>query len=372
MWFHGFYEGLRELRAFSTAGYSPTAEMFRGDFAETGRIIYDPATFDPSSGIRQPFPRNIIPATRINRVAQNLLPYYLPGSSLASRPANIRGNPRTTLNDNQWGLRVDSALNASHQLFGQFFRQDTPTVRPGLYPLNGQLYQNGSNLAMLQEVWTVSPRAVNILRIGFLRNLATGGNEAQELGPILASIGIANTFDQRGITAINLQGYSSFGRANGEVGNHDNTWQIDEEFTYTTDAPVRIRGRPALSPWMAPEWKWDAHGSLSFQPAFTAQLTSNAQGQLVPMADTGDAFADFLLGVPANGTLLGFPVVQYRGTQFAPFFRTAGRFRECNPQLRISWFLDTPPESQGWARRLIHGFDTEYRPVEVRFPRADE
>ena len=187
IWFHGFYEGLRELRAFSTAGYSPTADMFKGDFAATGRIIYDPATFDPSSGIRQPFPGNVIPSSRINRVAQNLLPYYLPGSSLSSTPTNIRGNPRNTLNDDQWGVRLDAALNPSHQLFGQFFRQNTPTDRPGLYPLSGQLYQNGSTLAMLQEVWTVSPQAVNILRIGFLRNLAIGGNEAQDLGPILAS-----------------------------------------------------------------------------------------------------------------------------------------------------------------------------------------
>ena len=36
VWFHGFYEGLRELRAFSTAGYSPTADMFKGDFAGIG------------------------------------------------------------------------------------------------------------------------------------------------------------------------------------------------------------------------------------------------------------------------------------------------------------------------------------------------
>ncbi len=111
IWFHGFYEGLRELRAFSTAGYSPTADMFKGDFAATGRIIYDPATFDPSSGIRQPFPGNAIPSSRVNRVAQNLLPYYLPGSSLSSTPTNIRGNPRNTLNDDQWGVRLDAAVH---------------------------------------------------------------------------------------------------------------------------------------------------------------------------------------------------------------------------------------------------------------------
>ncbi len=165
---------------------------------------------------------------------------------------------------------------------------------------------------------------------------------------------------QRGITAINLQAYSSFGRANGEVGNRDNTWQLDEEFTYT-----RGRHRFAFGAGLRYRRGWHgngngtAHGSLSFQPAFTAQLTSNPQGQLVPLANTGDSFADFLLGFPVSGTLLGFPVVQYRATQFTPFFQDSWKLSS-NLTLNygISWFLDPPPESQGWARNLIHGFDT--------------
>ncbi len=326
MWFHGFYEGVRELTAFYTAGYDPTDQMFKGDFTGTGHIIYDPASFDPSSGVRQPFPGNVIPLSQLNRVAQNLLPYYLPGSSLSSIPSNISGNPRNTVNDDQGGIRVDAALNDQHQLFAQIFRQNTPSDQPGLNPYSGLLYQNESALAMLQEVWTVSPQMVNTLRLGFLRNLATGGNEAQGLGPILASIGITNTFEQTGITAISLQGYSSFGKANGEVGNHDNTWQLDEEFTYSR-GPHRF----AFGADLRYRRGWhqngngNALGSLSFQPAFTAQLASNSQGQRVPLVNTGDSFADFLLGFPVNGTLLGFPVVQYPGERSSlRTFRTVG------------------------------------------------
>jgi hypothetical protein len=361
VWFHAFYEGLRQLEAFSTAGYSPTENMFQGNFAGTGRIIYNPASFDPSSGTRQPFPDNSIPLSQINRVAKNLLPYYLPGSSLSIIPSNIRGNPRDTVNDDQGGARVDAALHAQHQLFAQIFRENTPSDQPGLYPFSGLLYLNGSTLAMLQEVWTVSPQAVNTLRLGFLRNFATGGNEAQGIGAILPSIGIANTFEQSGVTAINLQGYSSFGRANGEVGNHDNVWQLDEEFTY-----IMGRHRFAFGADLRYRRGWhqngngNALGSLSFQPAFTAQLTSNTQGQLVPLANTGDAFADFLLGLPVSGTLLGFPVVQYLATQFTPFFQDSWRIAS-NFTLNygISWFIDPPPEPQGWVRNLIHGFDTQ-------------
>src|SRR5262249_44460271 len=270
IWFHAFYERLRELTAFSAAGYSPTGEMFTGNFSATGRVIYDPASYRPDSGARDPFPNFTIPANRVNPIARNLLAYYRPGTSLANRPTNVFGNPRNTLNDDQGGARVDTALTPRSQLFGQFFRQDSPSIQPGLFPLSGLLYQNGSTLAMIQHSWSLNADAVNTLRFGFLRNVAVGRNEANGLGPILSQIGISNTVDSRGVSTVNLQGYSSFGRANGEVGNRDNTWQLDEEFTFnktghTLAAGVGLRYRRG--------WHLNGNaialGTLSFQPAFT-------------------------------------------------------------------------------------------------------
>jgi hypothetical protein len=359
IWFHAFYEGLRELTAFSAAGYSPTEEMFAGNFAATGRVIYDPASYLPDSGTREPFPNFTIPANRVNPVSRNLLEYYRPGTSLTSRPNNIFGTPLKTLTDNQGGGRVDLALNPRSHLFGQFFRQNTPSTQPGLFPLSGLLYQNESTLAMVQHSWSLSPNLLNSLRFGFLRNAAVGGNEASELGPILDQIGITNTFDRNGVTAVNLQGYSSFGRSNGEVGNRDNTWQLDEELTLnkaghslTFGTGLRYRRGWHLN------GNTSALGGLSFQPAFTAQLAVNSQGQLAPVAGTGDSFADFLIGLPVNGMLVGLPVVQFRATQFTPFFQDAWRLtRNLTLNYGVSWFLETPPDPQGWARDLVHSLD---------------
>ncbi|MFL6354279.1 MAG: carboxypeptidase-like regulatory domain-containing protein [Bryobacteraceae bacterium] len=359
-WFYAFYEGLRECTAFSTGGYSPTAAMFTGDFSATGHLLFDPLSFDAKSGTRQPFRNAIIPPSRINPVARKLLEYYVPGSGLANIPNNISGNPQHKLDGDQGGLRVDAEMSDRSQLFIQIFAQNTPSDEPGLYPLSGLQYQNGSQLAMLHHVWALSPKAVNTLRIGFLRAVAIGGNEGQALGPILPSIGIMNTFETHGVSAINLQGYSSFGRSNGEIGNRDNTWQLDDEFMYTVGshsfafgAQLRYRRGWHLN------GNSQALGTLSFQPAFTAQLVRNPQGQLVPLTNTGDSFADFLLGDPVSGNLLGLPVVQFRATQFAPFFQDSWRLRR-NLTLNygFSWFLDTPPNPQGWARNLVHGFDS--------------
>jgi len=360
VWFHAFYEGVREMSAFSAAGYSPTQEMFAGNFASTGRVIYDPATYNAAGGTRTPFPNDVIPASQINPVSKNLLNYYLPGSSLSSIPNNIEGNPRNILNEDQGGLRLDAAPTTHHQLFAQIFREDTPLDQPGLYPLSGLRYQNGSQLVMVEDIWTVSPRAVQTLRAGFLQAVAIGGNEAQSQGSILPSIGITNTFEENGVTAINLQGYSSFGRSNGEVGNRDNTWQIDEEFS-------TIQGRHSLAVGMGLRYRRGWHlngnstalGQLSFQPTFTARLSANAQGQLVPLANTGDSFADFLLGMPVSGTVLGLPEVQYRATQINAFLQDSWKLTS-NLTLNygLSWLLDTPPNPQGWARNYVHGFDT--------------
>jgi hypothetical protein len=193
-----------------------------------------------------------------------------------------------------------------------------------------------------------------------LRSIAVGANEGQKLGPILASIGIANTFEQDGITSINLQGYSSFGRSNGEVGNRDNTWQLGEEFTYTRTSHNFAFGADVQyrRGWHS-NGNSQALGTLAFQPTFTAQLTQNSQQQLVPLANTGDSFADFLLGFPVSGMVTGLPVVQFRSTQFLPFFQDSWRL---GPNLTlnygISWFLETPPDPQGWARANVHDFDT--------------
>jgi hypothetical protein len=359
VWFHGFFEALREITAFTAAGYSPTAAMFSGDFASLGRPLYDPATYSAGSESRQPFPAAAIPSGRVNRVARNLLEYYLPGTSLASRPSNLFGNPRKTLDDNQGGFRTDAQLSDNSQLFAQVFFQSAPSVQPGLYPLSGFLYVNNAQLAMLHHVWSLSPKSVNTLRIGFVRNAAIGANQAIDQGPILQEIGVMNTFGESGVTAINMQGYSSFGRPNGETGNRDHSWQLDEEFTY-----ISARHSLAFGSGLRYRRGWHlngntiALGTLSFQPAFTAQLVQSAQGQLMPATGTGDSFADFLLGFPVSGLVIGLPAVEFRSTQVTPFIQDTWRLtRDLTLNYGLSWFLDTFPNPHGWARKAVHGFD---------------
>jgi hypothetical protein len=359
LWFHGFYEGLRQISGFSSSGYSPTASMFAGDFAGTGHIIYDPATYDLTSGTRRPFANNVIPVSQINLVAGNLLKYYSPGSSLSSIPSNIYGNPRDTLNDDQEGLRLDAEVSQRQQLFAQIYRQNSPAANPGLFPSSGVLFDNQSGLVMLAHTWTINARMVNSLRVAFLRSIAIGGNAARNQGPLLDSIGIQNAADNRGVTEIDLQGYSSFGTSSGDVGNRDNTWHIAEGFNYSRSThSFKFGGDLSYRRGWHQNATGVALGQLQFAPAFTAQLAPNEQGQMVPQANTGDSFADFLLGIPIYGQVGGLPVVEYRGTQFSPFIQDTWRIRpSVTLNYGFSWYLDTPPDPQGSVKKIVHGFD---------------
>jgi hypothetical protein len=358
-WFYGNYEGLREITAFTASGYAPTAAMFTGNFGEIPEIIYDPATYSPTTRTRQPFPNNIIPENRINAVAKRLLEYYLPGSSLSQRPANIFANPRKSNDDDQFGVRVDHSFSSTQNVFAQYIRQRGNMVSPGLMPYAGARYPLETDYATLQHTWTVSPSLVNNLRAGFVRNLVFSGNEGAELGSVLPGLGIPNTLDTAGITGIGIQGYAGFGRSAGSVGNVDNSYQLDDSLyysrgTHTFQFGGSIRYRRS--------WQQNANanalGSLTFQPQFTAQLAPNAQGLPVPQARTGNSFADFLLGAPATGQMIGLPLLPYRFTQFNPYIQDTWKVtRNFTLNYGLAWFISTVPEPVGSAARLPHGFD---------------
>jgi hypothetical protein len=170
-------------------------------------------------------------------------------------------------------VETSTHLSVRQQLSIQIFHQNSPTDRPGLYVFSGLSYVNQSDLAMLQHTWSLSPHLVNSLRLSFVHNVATGGNEGRTNGPLLNSIGIVNTVADRGISEIDLQGYSSFGRSNADVGNRDNTWRAGEELSYARGnhnfkfgADLGYRRGWHLNATA------NALGDLAFQPTFTAQL----------------------------------------------------------------------------------------------------
>ncbi len=359
VWFRGGYEGMRERVAFSRGVFTPTPAMFGGDFSEDPFVIHDPGTLDLEAGRRDPFPNQTVPRSRYNSVSENLLQYYLPGSSFTARPNNLFVHPRNTVDDNQFNVRVDTQLSQKQSLFTQYIWSDNSAVRPGAFPLSGAFYPNEFAMWMLQHTYTISPKWISTLRIGVSRNQALFSNEARDVGDILTPLGITGTFDTRGVFAQRIQGFHGFGRSNGDLGNIDNNYQLDPGMTYVSGnhqfrfgASIRYRRT----------WQQNAnagaHGSLIYNRVYSAQLATNAAGNLTPDGRSGNGFVDYLIGTPDRGSTRGLPMLPYRHTQFMPYIQDTWKVRRnLTVNWGLSWFKDTIPNPQGWAADYPHGFD---------------
>jgi hypothetical protein len=357
LFFFANYEGFRQVLAAPQGGFAPTQAMFNGDFSTLPATIYDPASFDPATGKRLPFAGNAIPSSRLNPMAQKMLPYYLPGSSYNLRPLNVFQEPVQTQVSDQGGLRVDANLTTKHTLFAQYMQEESPVDNPALFPVSGLFYHMNTEFAMVQLTSALTPSLVNELHLGFTRPYLFYGGIGQ--AGLEQKIGLTGTADVNGVPGITLGGFSSFGTAQSVIGNIDNNYQM-------YDSLKLLHGRHEIQLGASLHYirtvqesaNFNARGTLVFNSVFTAQLAPGANGQPAPMAGTGSSFADFLLGMPVNGTVTSMPRTHYRWTEVNPYVQDTWRLRPgFTINFGLGWYVGTPPNPSGNDRQYPHAFD---------------
>jgi hypothetical protein len=357
VFFFANYEGFRQVQATPLGGFAPTQAMFNGDFSALSTVIYDPLTFNSATGQRQAFPGNIIPPDRINPMAQKLLAYYLPGSSLQALPSNVFGEPVQTQDSDQGGMRVDVILSKNQTLFGQYMHEVSPVDNPALFPVSGLYYHMNTELAMVQLTSTLGPRLVNELHIGFTRPFLFYGGIGQP--GVEQGLGLTGTADGDGVPGITLGGFSSFGTAQSIIGNIDNNYQL-------YDSLKILHGKHEIAIGAGLHYirttqesaNWNARGTLVFNSIFTAQLAPGSNGQLAPVPGTGNSFADFLLGMPVSGTVTSMPRTHYRWTEVNPYVQDTWKLLPSfTVNFGLGWYVATPPNPSGNDKNYPHAFD---------------
>lgn len=357
LFFFANYEGYRQSQSAFVGAYTPTPAMFQGDFSGLSTVIYNPSTFNPITGKRQPFAGNIIPSQMINPVSAKLLQYYLPGSSLAQKPNNVGGTPRTTLDSDQGTGRLDSNINERNQVFGEVTWLNSPASQPGLFPLQGTAYPLDTELAALGWTRTISPTKVNELRIGWTRDSVY--DEGLSSAGLQQKLGITGTGDINGVPAIGISGYSGFGTGTGLLGDVDNVYQIHDSFSWLKgNHQIKFGGDLSYTRAVESSANATARGSISFTNLFSSQITRGVNGQYSVVSGTGNGFADFLLGMPTNGEAKAMPLTHYRWTSFQPYIEDTWKIRpNFTVNLALAYFINTPPNPSDADKNLVHGFD---------------
>jgi hypothetical protein len=323
------YEGLRRRRGNTFLFSVPREDMRQGDFSHVSSAagqpieIYDPMgtrSLPGGGSVRDPFPGNMIPRNRMDPVASNMLDYW-------AKP-NLIGDPNTGANNfistapedyymNLLNVRIDHRISQNHYLFGRFSWDEHKDTPPNVFgnvanPATGpQLFTTRN--AGVNDTWTINPSTVASFRLGYarLRDSSTPfsyGFDATKLGftstfatqqpaPLFPNIQVTGMTTNIGFGASALGPVGTLienAWPNLFTGQSDVTKMVGRHVIKVgTDVRVyRVDGYQAGS----------AGGAFSFTPGFTQGPDPTRAG-----ATSGNAFASYLLGTAASGTITRTP-----------------------------------------------------------------
>ena len=335
--------------------------------------IYDPATtaLSGTTYLRQPFPNDTIPSTRMNAVGVKIAS-YIPAPNVAGATNNFVSSPnaRTDAYDSHV-IRIDQQINDKNHFFSRFvrgFRTETngdygwqQVAAPGNSYSDGRLNQ-GAN-ADLTTV--LSPSTVLTSRLGYFRHdlwitLYASGFNPTTLGFPSSLLNTQPPY----FPTIGVSSYQGFGaaRSGGNQFTESATWSWAEIVNRTVRRhQVKWGGefRVNLDNINSPTTNF---GNYSFSPGWTQQnaLTANAAN--------GNSIASLLLGMPNSGSVPINAALAY-GNRYYGFF-VADDWRITNT-LTLSYGLRWDYESPITERnnQINAGFDLNANsPVQVVDP----
>jgi hypothetical protein len=274
---------------------TPTAAERAGDFSHTngGAVtIYDPATttVDKSGNIiRAPFPNNVIPSSRIDPVAAQIVKFY-PDSNGSFQGGAYNYQVHASQYNQTWqGLvRVDQSFGDNDKMFARYgrYHPNTDAVKyinnPANYDTAGGWWDNQ---AAFGETHVFSPTVVSDFHFGFVQEInydLAGGPPVPQLG--LKGVPLTSFPD------IFTSNYVQLG-ANGADRDRDRSWIFNEALDIQ-------RGRHTIK--LGGDYRrqmYNAYypGLLSGQYVFDQSFTSISANP-----NSGWDLADVLLGLPTQ------------------------------------------------------------------------
>lgn len=208
-WF-GDYEGTKIRESSTITSTIPSLRMRTGDFGELTTPVRDPQTGNP-------FPNNVIPADRIDPVAQTLINLY-PTPQSSNLGANfVNQSPRKNDID-KWDVRIDVNPTANDMFMWRLSKHDS--VNPAVLALPPPAFGGGLDTIVegynTGATWNkvLTPNLLWSVRGAWNFGLFIRDNPAQTNGELLnEKYGIkgANNTLPGGFSAMGITGYRQVG-----------------------------------------------------------------------------------------------------------------------------------------------------------------
>lgn len=292
----GSYDGLRINKGSTMLSMVPTPAQKQGDFsALTDRQLVDPYTHEP-------FENNRIPKERINEISAKLLALF-PDPNRDDPMRNFVNNQPFLNNSNNISSRIDYEFSSQTKFFGNYSINNGKQSLVSALPSFGTTMDQKAQSVSADLTHSFSSNKVLSLHLSFDRNASLQLSQQAFRDGLVKSIGIDGTsaldsidegypqFDIMGYGSLGfgfgINGYPEDGFASGSPEHFcQNTYAAKGEYTYVHGNHTIVAGGNLSSVQLNNMRTWGTRrGQFGFSGAFS-----------------GDAFADFLLGIPYTAT----------------------------------------------------------------------
>jgi hypothetical protein len=375
LFFMANWEGFRQRVGHPLVLSVPTAAERAGDFSNLrgakGALIpiYDPYTVCGSLGnaacakdsngnnivLRQPFPGNMIPSSRLNpgALAYEKASWGLPNTTGApfTQVNNFVGNPSGGANSDWLTLRSDLNISAKQRLFGRYslWKSLTLEVDPfGTHAYPGELVQGSpenftNQQVVLADTYSLSATTIVDVRVSWLRQYYN--RYATSYGFDLTQLGwpsfMNSQVSARFLPAVSVQGLSSFIANTGSLilGRTEDRGLAGSLTKIVGSHALKAGGELRIGPYNYLQLAGGS-GTFSFTNTFTANNPFSPAG--------GAGFASFLLGTGAGGNITTSQPVSAQQIYGAFYFQDDWRVsRKLTLNLGVRWDLAGP-----WSERF--------------------
>ena len=299
VFFFGSFEGTNIREKLTRLSTVPTPSQLAGNFAGLPTIA-DPAT-QTATGARSPFPDNVIPATRFDPVAAQVLALY----PAPNRPGvqNFLFNTPRNLDAYKYDAKVDWRITDHDTVFVRFSLLDWFRLEPGSLPLPGS---GGDTNVRTSDArngvfnWTrafSNGSMVNEARVAY--NRLVGTINTPNTRQYWKEFGFKGTLDRDDINGVPLfqpAGYRNIGdRSFAPDPRKQDVRQFVDTFSWNRGKhalKIGVNSRNIIQYTGITNF---ARGVYTFNGQFTRTLAGTLSG--------GDAMADALLGLTSNAQL---------------------------------------------------------------------